>query len=1299
MPYPRALGRCSGRRAWQVLALARTVHAVRFRAYNAAGRGLAFIAVLLASVLIVPSGRAQAPSPGVFSTLQTDLVPDIGVTLEPATMRSRVVGVDTQQVTAARLGRETLRLNLFDDAAVSVQIDRVRPTRSGYFITGRPQGFEWGEVRLVVNGPVMVGTVVTPEGEYTIRYGGVGRHVIRQVDPATGPDLHGDVESTLQAAEPQPVSLAPSGASVPRSQPLTSDEPPDRPTEDGSEIRILVVHTPAFQAEQGGAAGVSALIDLMIHTANRAFETSDIGNVRLVLAHSALLDYVEIGTSEDKVRLNRSEDGYMDEVHALRNEHAADLVHLLASYVRGPAGTSSRITDESLFWADAGAFAITAVDSEEVFTHEIGHHFGLVHDRYVDHELHVIYPYAFGYINDRAFEAGAPATTRWRTVMAYPDECDRADFPCPTLLRFANPEQTHLGDPLGVPADDPGRGVDGPADARLTIERTAPWIGSYRSEACTAFVVGTATPIAPVDGGEIVVDVHTTPGCLWEASSQSGFLTVASDARHAGQGTMGVSIEPNDTGEERIGTVTVAGTTVEIRQLETDAGICGRTPAVVLEIAADEPCDRVTDEHLSQVTELFVGNSGLNTLKAGDFAGLSNLEWLHLAGNEFTELPQGIFSGLSELKYLSLEDNQFTELPEDMFQGLPNLEELWLRGNAFEALPDGLFAGLSNLRILSLESNRLTSLPPGLFDDLENLEELRLAANRLTTLPEDVFANLPKLVDLNLDYNGLRTLPDSPFGGLAQLEYLNLGSNEVSEWQDDVFADLASLRNLRLTGNPIVTLPMGWFSGVPDLQLLDLGDTGLTALPDGIFAGLSRLENLWLAGNELTTLAGDVFVDLTALRELSLAGNELKSLPDGVFDGLSQLIRLRLSANELTTLPESVFADQAALQELHLGWNRFGSLPDGLFAGLKSLATLDLIRNPVEPLPLTLTLEVVAVNQFKAVAPTGAPFEMELALAISSGAEVAGGATSITVPAGAVESVPLHLTRVLAETDTATVDIASFPALPQYHRGYALTGGASLPLEVSLPDEVGPPAQVTGVEVARGVKSLRVSWTAVSGVNGYKVQWKSGDEDYDEQSRQAVVTGVDTASYTITGLTAGAEYTVRVLATRAGADDGPFSEEVGGTTRSGDPDVNGDGTLDEDDAQIMWYAYRFASLVGDGETGGTEASRQRFLGGYSGLDDPSDEDLRAMVARANTWRTEGLNEGGDINADGVIDDLDARAMYYAYRSASLLGDGEEGGAERFRQQLLGPLAGKADPTDEDLKAMLRRANELREAYG
>ena len=1581
--------------------------------------------MLLACVLMPAVGQAQAPSPGVFSTLQTDLVPDIGVALEPATMRSRAVGVDTQRVAAARLGQQALRLNLFDDAAVSVQIDRVRPTRSGYFITGRPEGFEWGEVRLVVNGPVMVGTVVTPEGKYTIRYGGSGRHVIREVDPSQEALEDDVVESPPPATPPQtiapgdplpglPQEIAPGNTLPGPPQAIAPGDPfgavlrpatdavQDQPTEDGSEVRVLVVYTPALQSEQGGAAGIQALVDLMIESANQAFEVSGI-EPRLVLAHAALVDYVEVHRRTDLDRLVEPDDGYMDEVHALRNEHAADLVHLLtAGQTPGQrSGIAYRLEEENLELAETSAFAVTVGASEEIFTHEIGHNFGMNHDRFRDQANSSIYPYAFGYVNSRAFEPGAPETSRWRTIMAYNHHCGSAGFSCPRLFRFANPDQTWLGDPLGVPADHPVSAGGGPADARLTINRAARWIGSFRSEACTQFAVTTQTPVVPMDETEVVLKVDTAPGCLWEVSSRSEFATTEPGARRSGSGLVSIRVDANDTGAERNGTVSVAGVTVEFRQLATNAGICSRTPAVVQAIAVDEGCDEIDARRLAGITSLSVRGQGITTLKEGDFDGLLNLESLRIDDNRLTELPENLFAGLSRLDRLYIGRNPLAELPAGLFAGLSNLRYLNVSFTPLEALPDDVFAGLSTLRWLNLSSNELSALPDnvfaglseveslsmgnqdlselspgafvglsglidlaignarydtlpsGLFDGLDNLRALNIGGRRLTSLPEDLFVGLSSLDTLFFYNSPISDFPPGLFRGLSRLERLIIDNTYVRSLPEDLFADLTALELLLLPRNALESLPPGIFADLAALKRLDLAENLLSNLPDGVFAGLTSLEMLALEGNradplpigmalkkvgdnqfkavvptgapfdlalpvssnggtidgsadtvtipvgavessptgvsrnadtqqrvtvdvgvlpdlptghsgyvlrkheslpvsvlasldpadaalsglslgeatldpafkpdttvysasvehvvtsatvtpftsntsaeaeirdasdaaladadadadghqvsldvgenvfrvavtaengvstrtytivvtrhesncnrtpqvlralaeavsdvescgdlrhahfaEITELdlsgmgisslkAGD-FAGLSALRSLRLDGNSLASLPDGVFSGLSELRDLRLDYNELSDLPGDAFSGLSSLESLTFSENNLTELPDGLLLGLTRLRVLLLNANAIPALPISVSLQRVDESRFKAVAPTGAPFALEISLSVSSGGEIEGGADSITIPVGAAESASLGVTRIDADIDTVTVDIATLPFFPRAHGGYSLEKDASLPLEIALPEEVAPPAQVTGVELARGFTSLRVSWTAVSGADGYKLQWKSGDEDYDDETRQAVVSGGDTLSYTITGLTVGAEYTVRVLATREGADDGPFSEEVGAATRSGDPDVNGDGVLDADDAQIMWYAYRFASLVGDGETGGTEASRRRFLGGYSGLDDPSDEDLRAMVARANTWRTEGLNEGGDINADGVIDDLDARAMYRAYRSASLLGDGVEGGAERFRLQLLGPLAGKADPTDEDLKAMLRRANELREAYG
>ena len=92
-------------------------------------------------------------------------------------------------------------------------------------------------------------------------------------------------------------------------------------------------------------------------------------------------------------------------------------------------------------------------------------------------------------------------------------------------------------------------------------------------------------------------------------------------------------------------------------------------------------------------------------------------------------------------------------------------------------------------------------------------------------------------------------------------------------------------------------------------------------------------------------------------------------------------------------------------------------------------------------------------------------------------------------------------------------------------------------------------AQVMGVGVAPGNAQLVVTWTAVDNATGYTVQWMSGGEDYNTGDRQATVTSGSTTRYTIPGLTNGTEYTVRVIATRTGATDGPPSEEMTGTPR------------------------------------------------------------------------------------------------------------------------------------------------------
>ena len=89
-----------------------------------------------------------------------------------------------------------------------------------------------------------------------------------------------------------------------------------------------------------------------------------------------------------------------------------------------------------------------------------------------------------------------------------------------------------------------------------------------------------------------------------------------------------------------------------------------------------------------------------------------------------------------------------------------------------------------------------------------------------------------------------------------------------------------------------------------------------------------------------------------------------------------------------------------------------------------------------------------------------------------------------------------------------------------------------------------PLAQVMGLMLEPGDMQLVVNWTALANATGYKVQWKSGVQDYNTGDRQAVIPLGSTTTYTILNLTNGAEYTVQVVATRTGANDGPPSDEA-----------------------------------------------------------------------------------------------------------------------------------------------------------
>ena len=448
--------------------------------------------------------------------------------------------------------------------------------------------------------------------------------------------------------------------------------------------------------------------------------------------------------------------------------------------------------------------------------------------------------------------------------------------------------------------------------------------------------------------------------------------------------------------------------------------VCERTPevrdAILVGTGAGE-CERIPEPHMGRIRSLTLElpgiKSGIPRLRAGDFAGLSELASLNLAGNDLASLPEGIFSGLSGLEVLTLGGNRLSSLPEGVFSELAGLQELDLGSNLLTSLPDGVFSGLSSLQVLNLNRSRLASLPDGVFSGLHELQTLDLSGNLLTSVPEGAYAGLAALSELRLQDNRFTSLKPGWFSGLSSLTTLGLGGNRLTSLPAGVFADLPSLWKLDLDRNRLQSLPDGAFSGAPNLSWLGLGHNEFESVQASWFSGLTDLFALLLSHNRLNTLPDGVFDELKHIRILELSSNRLATLPEGVFSSTDSLRSIGLDDNHLTVLPDDVFSGLSSLASVELRANRLTSLPEGTFAGVRSLGAVRTGGNPGAPFELALEFEELGDAASNRVSvrvslPQGAPFTMAVPLTVRNGS--VEPAFSI-LPAGATVGTVVRVTR------------------------------------------------------------------------------------------------------------------------------------------------------------------------------------------------------------------------------------------------------------------------------------------------
>ena len=366
----------------------------------------------------------------------------------------------------------------------------------------------------------------------------------------------------------------------------------------------------------------------------------------------------------------------------------------------------------------------------------------------------------------------------------------------------------------------------------------------------------------------------------------------------------------------------------------------------------------------------------------------------------------------------------------------------------------------------------------------------------------------------------------------------------------------------------LTSLPADAFSGLTALTFLSLSDnTSLGTLPANQFSGLTRLRSVDLTRTGTTMLPAGLFSGLSELLTILLSSNALESVPAGVFSGLSKLRYLDLGLNSLGALPAGVFEDLTALTELRLPANDLTSLPDGVFFGLTGLTDLNLRHNPDtdDVLPLTVTVEKVGTDQVRAKVAAGAPVAVEFTPAVVNGA-LAGGATVLRVPAGAVEGTAVTVERTSGTTAAATVDIdlTTQPSLPTTHKGYEFVKATS-----GLPATILPQVGGLTASVADGMAS--------EGDNVEFVVTLSAESD--EEVTVAVATSVETGDTAISGtdftaktetLTFAADETSKTVTVATTGDElaegnETFTLRLSNPTNAEILDATATGTIEDDD--------------------------------------------------------------------------------------------------------------------------------------
>jgi len=378
-------------------------------------------ALVLLAGLAFEGAPASAQSPPPFVARSTTPAPAL---VDPAVLRQQRVEVASPAVLHEAAPSRVLVLDLFGDLRVRAVRRRIEPTPQGWTWTGVLEGYPDSTAVFSAVGDELTGHIYAPFGFIRIERQRDGSYLAQQVDPLASQE---GSDAVMPPPEPADADASP------RSEAASTD--------DGSVIDVAIAYTSDALGGFGGELRALVGIHLAVAEVNQAFQNSRLG-ARVRLVHAGLT-YPETGNGLlDLSRLERANDGFLDDLLRRREQYGADLVALVVErsdvcgrgWVNSPAHRRNGEYGFSLV-------ARNCLRGGRVLGHEIGHNLGANHDWYVT-AAGGAFPYSKGHVN---------VAGRFLDLMAYGNLCAATRTQCTQLLAYANPRVMQDGHPTGIP--------------------------------------------------------------------------------------------------------------------------------------------------------------------------------------------------------------------------------------------------------------------------------------------------------------------------------------------------------------------------------------------------------------------------------------------------------------------------------------------------------------------------------------------------------------------------------------------------------------------------------------------------------------------------------------------------------------------------------------------------------------------------------------------------------------------------------------------------------------------------------